>query len=59
MKIGINSIALNGFRIPVPNGLSDVLNEGNGWDVKEIESQEYQRETVQHDGKLITYLKKR
>lgn len=58
--IKIKSIQLEGHTLPIPEGLSELLNNGNGWGKKQENiNPEYIREVVKRDGKLITVLKKR
>ncbi|MFS0766168.1 hypothetical protein [Peribacillus phoenicis] len=59
----VTGISLDGFEIPVPEGLSEILNNAGAWVYKEkVEEdgdnplKDYDRKVVLEDGKLRTYL---
>ncbi|MCM3598972.1 hypothetical protein M4D55_24865 [Metabacillus idriensis] len=61
----ITSMSLDGHDIPVPDGLSDLLNRSGAWNyVNPSETKEnsdnplknYERKVVKQKGKLFTYL---
>ncbi|APT45095.1 hypothetical protein [Bacillus safensis] len=60
----VTEMYLDGFKVPVPAGLNELLNRSGGWKyIKPDQSQNnldqtksYDRKVVRKDGKLRTYL---
>jgi len=68
IDIEITRMELDGFEIPIPPGLSELMNRAGAWAYVTTEEEEksqrqseeilkdYDRKTVLEDGKLRTYL---
>lgn len=59
MNITITGISLDGHSVPVPNGLSELLNAASVWCIKKNEPVfigDYERRTEQRNGNLVTVL---
>ncbi|MCV9884733.1 hypothetical protein [Metabacillus halosaccharovorans] len=60
----VTEMHLDGFKVPVPEGLSELLNRSGGWkyispdqsESKVDNTKNYDRKVVREDGKLRTYL---
>lgn len=60
----ITSMSLDGYEIPIPKGLSELMNRAGAWELVKPESssedddclKNYNRKVVVEDGKLRTYL---
>ncbi|RDW17015.1 hypothetical protein CWR48_15535 [Oceanobacillus arenosus] len=60
MNLKITSISLEGHEIKVPEGLSELLNNGNGWGIRDKElNTQYTREVIKQGGNLVTKLRRR
>ncbi len=58
MNLKITSINLNGHKLPIPDGLEDLVNNNNGWGVKDEDlNSQYERKVIKSDTGLITRLK--
>ncbi|MGG3798947.1 hypothetical protein [Metabacillus fastidiosus] len=62
-RLNVTSISLDGFQLPVPEGLSELLNISGAWVYqKEDKAEEknhlnkYDRKVVMESGRLRTYL---
>lgn len=57
MDISIKSMSIDGHPIPVPHGLSELLNRAGAWSAAPIPPlKEYRREVKRVDGRLVTEL---
>ncbi|MGE6379877.1 hypothetical protein [Peribacillus muralis] len=59
----INSMSLGGYEIPIPKGLSELLNRAGAWKYRapgltqsESPLKDYDRKVVKENGHLRTYL---
>jgi hypothetical protein len=58
MNLAITGITLDGHSLPVPNGLSELLNIAGAWGIKEANptSNKYDRRIEKRGGGLVTFL---
>ena len=57
MNIAIKSMSIDGHDVPVPHGLSELLNRAGAWSATPIPPLDgYRREVKRVDGHLITEL---
>lgn len=53
--ITLKSLHLDGHELPVPHGLEELLNKGNGWGSPSGELDPgYERKVIKENGRLIT-----
>lgn len=59
--IEVTGIEIEGYVVPVPNGLSELLHQGNAWAMvdKSPKNPEYHREVVKIEGEITTVLTKK
>ncbi|MEK3909666.1 hypothetical protein [Oceanobacillus sp. FSL W7-1309] len=58
MKLEITGINLKGHNFPIPDGLDELLNNNNGWGVKDEDlNNQYERKVIKSNEGLITKLK--
>jgi hypothetical protein len=59
-NIIITGMRIGGHSVPVPRGLSELVNKANAWSVltEKPEFKGYRREVVMKSGKLMTILTK-
>lgn len=58
----VTRMQIGEFEVPVPHGLSELLNAGGAWVPYRVVSkndEEYDREVFMRDGRIITKLTKR
>lgn len=61
MEIIITGMSLDGHEVPVPHGLSELINSAGLWGIKENKNEpsildQYDRRTFRRDGNLVTVL---
>lgn len=57
MNIAITSMSLDGHGIPVPVGLSELINRAGAWSTEAIpQLKDYRREVIRIEGRLVTVL---
>lgn len=57
MKITITGMSIDGHNVPVPHGLSELLNRAGAWSAAPIPPLEgYRREVKRVDGRFVTEL---
>lgn len=60
-QMTITRLQIGEFEVPVPHGLSELLNRAGAWkEKKEAPSapEGYTREVIKRDGKIVTLLRK-
>lgn len=59
-EIIITGIRIGGHSVPVPHGLSELVNKANAWSIRaeKPEVKGYHQEVVKKDGKLMTIFTK-
>lgn len=60
-QITITKMQVGDYEVPVPHGLSDLLNAAGAWGIKEDHGliEGYDRDVIKQDGHFITRLTKR
>ena len=57
MQITIKSMSIDGHNVPVPHGLSELLNRAGAWSAEPIPPlDEYRRKIKRVNGQLVTEL---
>jgi|GEM_PF-1543789 hypothetical protein len=57
MQITITAMSIDGHTVPVPHGLSELLNRAGAWSAAPIPPLDgYRREVKRVDGRLVTEL---
>lgn len=58
VEIKITGIRIGNYSIPVPHGLSELINKTSAWSTEKSNLKGYHRKVVKKDGKLMTILTK-
>ncbi len=60
LEFTITAMKIGEFSVPLPHGLSELLNRANAWTIRTEESTciGYHREVIKRNGKIVTVLTK-
>jgi hypothetical protein len=59
MNIKITGMSLDGHQVPVPNGLSELINAAGAWSNQKLKTNyldHYEQKTERRNGNLVTVL---